>query len=535
MATYTIRPVNMDLVQAHEPDIAEAVVPYGEHKFDEIEWSYTLSEDKFPMSGIVHLSTGGQYRVFAPTRKGFVVQKAYKTDMSETDLVLREWGDYNDYNMWGCDDKRLQDWLGVYVNNMLDFDKNKCKPTYRLRAFGPRRSEKFFGKITLWQTQKNRDEDRLTAMKPARAIALMFPELDHKSIILMTDAFLQEFAPRELTLHTSKDADEFAFAYSGGQSATENIKTTSGRKSMACSCMRYEFDNLSAHPATAYASGDFTVIYTTDQNNYVASRCVVYYEPDAAPQAGPVYGVSEQAIDMIEEYLHKLKATLYENGACWVGAKLLRIEEEGGFLAPYIDLTPQSLTDTGDYLEITHRGEIDASQYNGILGGHYTCCHECGEGLSEDDYFYSEYTENHYCESCYYNEHLYCDYWQETVHQDETIVCWRVGYGGQHESVRVYERIVHDGGVFVECKDGEYWHEDDAVFCECQQEFISPDDIGDYFTSDWDGELYHNDQRCELEDGDTVSREELDNDHNIWQKNEDDVWEQVQEELELDA
>ena len=93
--------------------------------------------------------------------------------------------------------------------------------------------------------------------------------------------------------------------------------------------------------------------------------------------------------------------------------------------------------------------------------------------------------------------------------------------------------IVNDGDVFVECTDNEYWHIDDAVFCEHQQEFISPDDIGDYFTSDWDGELYHNDQRCDLVNGETVSKYELDEDGNIWQKNDDDEWEPVQEELEL--
>ena len=535
MATYTIRPVNMDFVRAHEPDIVDAVVPYGEHKFDDIEWTRGYDGEVFPMSGIVHLSTGGQYRVFAPTRKGFVVQKAYKMDMSESDEVLREWGDYNEYNMWDCDDKRLQDWLQGQVSDMIDYNHTTCKPTYRLRAFGPRRSEKFFGKITLWQTQKNRDEDRLTAMKPARAIKMMFPELDHKSLITITDAFLQEFAPRELTLHTSKDADEFAFAYAGEQSPSENIQTTSGRKSMASSCMRYDFDNLSAHPATAYASGDFTIIYTTDQKNLVASRCVVYYKQGQPRQAGPVYGVSEQSIDMIEEYLHKLKVTLYENGACWIGARLQRIEEDGGFLAPYLDLTPQSLTDTGDYLEVHRRGEIDASQYNGILGGHYTCCSQCSENLSEDEYWYSEYNDQHYCESCYYDEHSYCDYWQETVHNDQMITCWRVGYNGQHESVRVYERIVHDGDVFVECTDYEYWHIDDAVYCEYENNFISPDNIGDYFTSDWDGELYPNDQECRLTDGDTVSKYELDEHPGIWQKNDDDEWEEVQEELELDA
>ena len=535
MATYIVRPVNMDLVSQHEPELVDAVIPYQEHKFDEIEWTFTNNGTTVPMAGRVSLPNGNKWWLVSPTTKGFVVQKSYKINMNESDEVLRHWGEYDDYNMWDCNDKRLQDWLQIQVNELVSYNPMDCKPTYRLRAFGPRRSENFFGKIALWKCQKDRDDDKLTAMKPARAIKLMFPELDHKSLIKVTDLYLQEFAPRELTLHTSKDADKFAFAYAGEQSPSENICTTPSRKSMACSCMRYPFDHLSAHPATAYASGDFTIIYTTDQNNLVASRCVVYYKQGQPRQAGPIYGVSEQSIDMIEECLLTLKATLYDDGSCWIGARLLRVEEDGGFLAPYLDLTPQHLTDTGDYLEVSRYGEIDASQYNGILGGHYTSCSQCSEHLSEDDYFYSEYNDQHYCESCYYDEHVHCEYWQETVHQDQTITCYRVGYNGQHESIQVYEGIIHDGDVFVECTDNEYWHIDDTVFCEYENNFISPDDINDYFTSDWDGELYPNDQQCRLTDGDTVSREELDNDHNIWQKNEDNEWEQIQEELELDA
>ena len=48
MVTYTIRPVNMELVQEHEPDIADAVVPYGEHKFDEIEWTRGIDGGQVP-------------------------------------------------------------------------------------------------------------------------------------------------------------------------------------------------------------------------------------------------------------------------------------------------------------------------------------------------------------------------------------------------------------------------------------------------------------------------------------------------------
>ena len=130
---------------------------------------------------------------------------------------------------------------------------------------------------------------------------------------------------------------------------------------------------------------------------------------------------------------------------------------------------------------------------------------------------------------------MYCDYWQETVHQDQTIVCWRVGYGGQHESVQVYEHIVHHDGTFIMCSDHEYWHEDDVMYCEYEDEHISPDSIGEYFTSDWDGELYPNEIMCTLTNGDVVAKIELDEHTGIWQKNDDDEWEEVQEELELDV
>ena len=83
------------------------------------------------------------------------------------------------------------------------------------------------------------------------------------------------------------------------------------------------------------------------------------------------------------------------------------------------------------------------------------------------------------------------------------------------------------------CTDGEYWHVDDVVYCECDDTWISPDDIDQYFTSDWDGELYPNEVMCNLVNGETVSTYELDADGNDWKRNKDNEWEPVQEELEL--
>ena len=529
MVAYTIRAVDMDTFRVCNYPFE--VEPYQPYSFEPV--SFLDNEGNRPAAGYVWVGEDKHY-VIHPHLNGFVVKKVYTEDTNETDPVLRQWGVYDHLNMWEMPDNRLQKWLEKQILNLLGGESHlTCKIRYRLTAFAPRRSEKFHPKISVWQSLENRDNDRATAMKPARALALMFPELDHKSIIQLNDQYLQEFAPREFTIHVSKEAEHFKDAYAGKQSPNENIDTTPFRKHLAHSCMRYDFDNLPMHPAEAYASGDFTIVYALDQNDLVAGRCVVYTN-NVPPQAGPVYGVSEQALDCIQERLEAMGACTGHD-ASWVGAHLKRVEYDGGFIGPYLDLTPQSLADIGDYLEVSRCGEIDASQYNGVLGGHHTSCCQCNENLSEDEYWYSEYTSEHYCESCYYDEHVYCDYWQETVHVDQTIVCYRLAYGGQRESIQVYDHIVHNDDMFIMCTDDEYWHQDDVVYCECDDTWISPDDIDDYFTSDWDCELYPNEVMCTLTDGDVVSKYELDAHPGIWQKNKDDEWEEVQEELELDV
>jgi len=529
MVAYTIRTVDVDAFR--ERNYPFVLVPYQPYSFEPV--SFLDNEGNKPAAGFVWVGEDKHY-VVHPHLNGFVVKKVYAEDVNETDPVLRAWGEWDHLNMWEMADSRLQKWLEKQVLNLLGSESHlTCKIRYRLCAFGPRRSEKFHPKISVWQSLEHRDNDRVTAMKPARAFSLMFPELDHKTIIQLNDQYLQEFAPREFTIHVSKEAEHFKDAYAGKQSPNENIDTTPYRKHLAHSCMRYDFDHLPMHPAEAYASGDFTIVYALDQNDLVAGRCVVYTN-NVPPQAGPVYGVSEQAIDCIEERLAQMGARTGHD-ASWIGAKLKRVEYDDGFVGPYLDLTPQSLDDMGDHLVVARCGEIDASVYQGILGGHHTSCSQCNENLSEDEYWYSEHTSEHYCESCYYDEHVYCDYWQETVHVDQTIVCYRVGYGGQHEAVQVYEGIIHDGDVFIMCTDDEYWHTDDVVYCECDDTYISPDNIDEYFTSDWDCELYPNEVMCTLTDGDVVSKYELDSHPGIWQKNDNNEWEEVQEELELDV
>jgi len=280
MVAYTIRTVDPDAFR--ERNYPFVLEPYQPYSFEPV--SFLDNDGNKPAAGYVWVGEDKHY-VVHPHLNGFVVKKVYAEDTDETDPVLRAWGMYAHLNMWEMADFRLHRWLEKRILNLLGGESHlTCKIRYRLCAFGPRRSEKFHPKISVWQSLEHRDNDRVTAMKPARAFSLMFPELDHKTIIQINDEYLQEFAPREFTVRTSKKAEDFKRAYAGEQSPNENIDTTPFRKHLAHSCMRYDFDNLTMHPAEAYASGDFTIVYALDQNDLVAGRCVVYTKDHIIPQ-----------------------------------------------------------------------------------------------------------------------------------------------------------------------------------------------------------------------------------------------------------
>ena len=546
MANYTLVPVDGNQIRDQFGDaVFDKLVPYQPHLFDNIMWGSDLGT-KAIIGGNVQLSDGSMYYVENPTEYGFIVKKQYRENPDETDPVLRAWGDYHaDGALFTSSDHVLQDWF-ISTFNSLDnhkmyyqgkslFTSDAFKPKWRLRAFNCRRSKQFVGKITLYKCHKDVDENRETAMRPARAIKLMFPELDHNTLNEVTDKYLQKFVSRELKLHVSQDPKDFALAYSGEQSVSENMQTTYARKHMAHSCMRYPFDHLPQHPAEAYASGDFKIIYVLDQEGLVCSRCVVAVHEET-PQPSPIYGVTEQAIDLIDAHLKTM-------GACsvgdsdWSGAKLSRIPYPNGdgFVAPYLDISPQSLHDDGTHLVADHYGEIDASCYSGVLGGHQYTCYCCEEGLSEDQYYYSEYTEEYYCESCYYEEHIYCEYAGEDVHRDHTTTVYIMGRSGHKYSEMVATSVIEYGDEFVHCEsDGEYWHCDNVTYVESEDIYVDPINLeAHYFECDWLCDWYHNDEMCRTEDGETVCRQALDDHDEEWYLRKDGCYSTEPEEKSL--
>ena len=500
----------------------------------EIKSAITMHKPYRPMNGNINAGTikldnGSEYFIQPDVRtNGFIAKRVYETDEDENDLVLRGWGKYNEYDHWFRQDERLFNWLDHQFRYELEIEIDNLKWMYRLRAFQPMRSKIASGKVAVYLTQQQRDDDRQVAMRPGRAFSAMFPELPHKNIISLVDKFLQEFAERDFNLHVSQEADAFTLAYSGRQSPAENIHTSCNRKHSSHSCMRYDFDDLPVHPVTAYASGDFEVIYATDQNGDIAARCVVYLNEGETPSAGPIYGVSEQALDFIHNHMI---GKGYSLSADWEGARLKRIPygDGEGFIAPYLDPCPQKLYDNGTHLVVSRDGEVDASTYRGVLNDYeYRCC-ECGEGLCEDDYYYSECTDNHYCESCHNDTHFYCEYEGQSYHESEATDAYYL-YNGSVRCERVSRIAVEYRDEFVYCSsDDEYWKEEDTFWCEYDGEHIDPKTYDrHYFRSEWDCEVYPNNLMCTTEDGEVVSTEEIDDDlwhcvKGVWYKNDKDT------------
>ena len=477
-----------------------------------------------------------------PRYNGFVVRRV--ADLHPTDKVMQRFGPFDD----DCAISSFKD--HVFVTWLRDFllksdidDKEPVDQNWllRLRALQPIRSKIAHGKISMYQTRKDADNDRQVAIKAGRSFKYIFPELPDSDIEILTDAFRERFSLRRYTLKTGTSPDNFTHAYSHDQADMDNPKTTTIRKAIAHSCMRYTFDQLPQHPCSVYGSGDFKIAWLETPSGKIAGRVTVCTSYKERPQAGPIYGVCENSLNQLQDWLDSIDAVGYESGSRWLGARLLAKPYQGGFIGPYLDVTPQRMTECsdGEYLIIDGCGEVDASTYHGILNGSYTECTECGEALNEEEYYHSEHTGDNYCEGCYHNEHTYCDHSGEMVHNSELVEVWTQSpWGLSPENVSEDARDAN----YILCVDGKYWHDDDATWCESEEVWCSPKDMeDDYFESDWDGEVYNNGVRCITEDGHDVAESEIldSNNHGIttgfWKKNPAGVWIKVEEEEECIA
>ena len=342
-----------------------------------------------------------------------------------------------------------------------------------------------------------------------RALRKMFPQLLDFEIDSLVDAVKSKLMPREYTVHTGSSAKDFAKAYSHTQVSPENLDTGWHKKHSVNSCMRYKFDHMPNHPAEAYASGDFDVIWLEDDGGRIGGRVVVAKSRagvEIKPKAGPIYAVSEMAYKKLRAFISFAEIELGDNQS-WVGCQLKAIPYQGGYIAPYLDYEPRQLEEKYaggskvTKLEISRDGDIDASQYNGLLmtGGCCSCL-ECGDTV-EESYQYTRDGDS-YCENCYHSLFFCCDYCEEDMPRDEATDVNTVNRWGNQHMVWCEHCSSHHA---VETESGELWDED-HVYTTGDGIVISQDEYdNDYFMCDLVEEIYHNDQSNDLSCGGRAS------------------------------
>ena len=236
------------------------------------------------------------------------------------------------------------------------------------------------------------------------------------------------------------------------------------------SCMAgtaHSFDTDGIHPSEVYATPDISVAYLL-RDGRITARVVCN---EIKKQFSRVYGDDQSFVPVLKD-LGYTKGDLE-------GCSLLRLtNNEGRLIAPFLD-GEQGITDEGDRLEVTgHNPNYLADKTNGLLEEGRQC-DDCGDFHSEDDLLYVDDREMFICNDCLDNGdwlYVYSGQYQEVVNIHDHHI---LEYEGENylEGALSYHNLIY-------CSySDEVLHEDDAIWCEKDNDYSNADDATYYVDS----------------------------------------------------
>ena len=229
------------------------------------------------------------------------------------------------------------------------------------------------------------------------------------------------------------------------------------------SCMRH--NDWDIHPTKVYATESWELHYLTNEDGDIAARALVCKEDNVYSY---IYASCEQSGDFLKEKLEELEFTdVGDAHKPFDGAKLLKIEDNGKIIAPYID-HHSSVKDCGDYLEITY-GYSD--YYFNDTTGYVECkttyeCSRCGAEVGEDDAIIVD--DDSYRENCTF----FCDHFEEYMVGESCEVFYSM-----HRSYTVCEDALSDLGAVYNEEENEW--QTAEWFAECAKEDEGEEDSED--------------------------------------------------------
>jgi hypothetical protein len=259
------------------------------------------------------------------------------------------------------------------------------------------------------------------------------------------------------------------------------------------SCMSGD-DWSGEHPARIWGYCKHTrVAYITNDSEEIIGRCLV--REDCDPK---VY------IRIYPEDNHRMKAALeragYVRDRC--GLRDLRVpaipHRRRGFLMPYVDGIELASYDGGKYITLDDCGSLDVHSTSGYCEDREEeRCPRCSTPCSEDELHFSDYHEEHFCDSCS-DDFVYARTanGEDSIRLDETV---RVGNHYYLNDDDTRERY-----GLVELSDGEVVKSDDAVCLE-NDDWVNTNDA---MPTPWDSHI-HSDEACEDDFGNYCLEEDL--------------------------
>jgi len=369
----------------------------------------------------------------------------------------------------------LTQWLHENVPTV----SNCLNKSTALLMFRPFASTLTFGSISLTRTAKDSKANRQTSMKFGRALLHMFPYLTNEQIESLVTKYRTEMAPRSFTLKTGTTREDFKKAYTHTRCSYQNPKTTCQRKSLATSCLHEKLTGDGTSPAEVYASGEFTIAWLEDSLGHIGGRVVIRDKGDEdKPYAAPVYGACDVSLTLLQDYLSSIDAVSDTDG--WIGAKLLYLVDsrDDCSIGPYIDGDLSADLDHGDsgnflVLRGCDEGEYQFTDTDGYLEEANSCfCDVCSDRMNEHDAYFND-DGVPYCDSCFHEYYVQTDNGPISI-DDAVLVTYKSSF-----TSRIHEEWAYmDDAVYCECVD-QYWYPSDVTETE-DGEYVPTHLVGDY-------------------------------------------------------
>lgn len=274
------------------------------------------------------------------------------------------------------------------------------------------------------------------------------------------------------------------------------------------SCMQKPITTFQTliNPTRVYGAGDLQLAYIMDKKGTkLLARALCWPEKK---KVGRVYGDVARLRAAVKNTLGFETTSDNNRYDTFEGAKLLKIEYEGGYIVPYIDASGTSINyveDIGDFLKITNGKGKQAGNQHGYIGSGKTC-KKCGNAINGR--YYKVHTENsnfgiaqRWCSAC--TQH----YGKSITHEEGRyyvdprripVISIAVYEAGQYKPVAVQYTIAHfvDTKAYVTDMFDHYLIKKDEAISLNLSDFIHKNKIAQFvaegvvFRSDFDGKYY---------------------------------------------